>query len=252
MWVPGGPADVWQIRNVPHGSLHQHWYTSPSNGEAVRFTVYTPPGYDPAARRLYPVLYLLHGSGDTDEGWTGAANANFILDNLIADGKAKPMLVVMPLGHIRPGSGTGQDATGAFEKDLLEGVMPMVEKSYRTDPSRLRRAIAGLSMGGGQSLNTGLTNLDKFSYIGVFSMGVRDDRFEQRHAKSLADAKDTNSKLKKFWIACGESDSLYPGAQRLDAILKQHGINHEFRSTPGAHSWNVWVNYLAEFVPQLF
>jgi enterochelin esterase family protein len=257
LYIRGDALPVWEPRPGAHGAVHLHWYESAALGGIRRFHVYTPPGYETSAGATYPVLYLLHGSGDTDAQWVLTARANVILDNQIAAGRTKPMIVVMPFGHAVPAeSPRSPDRTSRntalFEKDLLGGVMPLAEKLYRVSARREDRAVAGLSMGGGQALHVGLANLDRFSHIGVFSMGIRNDSFEKVHAGVLENPSATNAKLKLFWIACGERDSLLPGAEKLSAILNQRQVRHTFKKTAGAHVWDVWVNYLAEFAPQLF
>lgn len=253
--VPGETPALWQARPVAHGTVHVNWYQSKPIGAMRSVYVYTPPEYlqNPGAR--YPVLYLLHGSGDTEAEWVMHGRANVILDNLLADGKARPMIVVMPFGHAAPQSPPGAPPearmrnTALFGRDLIEEVIPLVEKNYRTDG---RRAIAGLSMGGAQSLNVGLSNLDKFSAIGVFSAGGGGEDFEKRYAQVLADSDATNRKLRLFWIGCGEKDGLFPGAQALSASLKKHNIKHVFRPSEGAHTWPNWRLYLSEMLPLLF
>ncbi len=258
LFVRGDTPPVWEPRRVPQGAVHMHWYESAAIGERRRAHVYTPPGYGANPRARFPVLYLLHGSGDTDANWVATGRANVILDNLIAEGKARPMMVVMPYGHATsPFRMTGSPAEAnrnleLFEKDLLGSLIPLVEKAYRVSPRREDRAIAGLSMGGGQALQVGLSHLDRFAYIGVFSMGVRDESFERRHAALLANPEAANGKLKLFWIACGETDFLFESALKLQAILDRHGVRHTFRKTAGGHVWDNWVNYLAELAPMLF
>jgi enterochelin esterase family protein len=242
-----------EVRDVPHGAVQMQWYKSKATGGTRRVHVYTPPGYDSDPKRRYPVLYLLHGMGDIDAEWVQVGRANVIVDNLIADGKAAPMIVVMPNGHLAP-DGEREKNTQMFEEDLMESVIPLVEAKYRTAAGADNRAIAGLSMGGGQSLYVGLRNSARFGAIGIFSMGLMSGAapFEKDHAKALAKADDFNSRVKLFWIGCGERDFLYKSALVLDETLKKHGIRHVFRSTEGEHAWNVWRKYLAEIVPMLF
>ena len=246
------------FRDVPHGVVHIHHYSSRATGTVRRVHVYTPPGYDLGARTQYPVLYLLHGSGDTDAEWYYLGRAGAILDNQLAARSAtKPMIIVMPDGHpSRAGSSSPQGggmANELFGDDLLNDVMPLVERAYRVSPNRSHRALAGLSMGGGQTLTVGLANLDKFSHLGVFSMGARDAAaFEQRHASVLGKPEATNKQLKLFWIACGKEDSLIPSVGTLRSTLDKHGIKHIYRESEGGHSWSIWRLYLDEFYPMLF
>lgn len=240
----GSPrADEW--RKVPHGSVHTHWYeSSAAAGTRRRVHVYTPPGYEKDARK-YPVLYLLHGSGDNDSHWTLLGRANVIADNAIADGKAVPMLIVMPDGHVP----TTSDRTAAFETELMKDVRPLVEGSYRTETDRAKRAITGLSMGGGQSLAVGLKNVDDFAYVGAFSAGVREG--SPAYA-ALSDPARLNDRLKLLWVGIGTDDFLLNNnrdyAKKLDAAK----VKHEYKETPGGHQWGVWRNYLAGFLPRLF
>ncbi|MGH9674006.1 MAG: alpha/beta hydrolase, partial [Bryobacteraceae bacterium] len=223
---------------------------------------YTPPDYEKGSAR-YPVLYLLHGNGDTDAEWSSHGRANFILDNLIAEGKAKPMIVVMPYGHTVPPNALGGETRGRntelMEEDVLKSVIPAVEARFRTAPGPKNRAIAGLSMGGGQSINIGLNHLDTFAWVAVFSAGVGGgggargaESFEARSKAVLSDGAAANKKLGLLWIGCGVDDGAMTGATELAAILEKAGIRHTFRKTEGAHTWRVWRRYLAELAPQLF
>ncbi len=253
--VPANPPALWQERDVPHGAVEINWEKSQAlNGETRAIWIYTPPSYEKDPSRRYPVLYLLHGSNDTAAGWTMAGNANFILDNLLAEKKALPMIAVMPYGHAVPFTAPREKQaknTALFENYLLNDVMPLVESRYRVAPGRESRAIAGLSMGGGQSIAIGFSHLSLFSAIGAFSAAVPAD-FETRFAGLLSDAKATNSKLKSLWIGCGRQDSLFPRSQKLSATLDAHHINHTFRPSEGAHTYTVWRLYLGEFAPLLF
>jgi enterochelin esterase family protein len=241
---------------VPHGTVHEHWYQSKSLGKRRSLHVYTPPGYDQSRKDL-PVMYLLHGSGDNDATWAALGRANVILDNLLAQEKAKAMIVVMPDGHafVPPFGPTATNVENrarsmkAFERDLLEDVMPFVESNYRTINKRESRAIIGLSMGGGQSLNVGLNHLDRFAWVGGMSAGTPETN---SIASVLADAKGMNKKLKLLWIAIGKDDFLLDRNKRLDELLAAHSITHTFKITDGSHSWPVWRKYLAEFAPLVF
>jgi enterochelin esterase-like enzyme len=258
--VPGPPSLPWELNDVPHGEIHHHFYKSSVADDERDYYVYTPPGYESAGKREYPVLYLLHGFSDDASGWTAVGRANVILDNLIAQGKAKPMIVVMPLCY-----GTMEmiqqswnawshtelrDANfRKFTEALLTEVMPQVENEYRVTKDRNSRAIAGLSMGGSESLLTGLNNLDKFSWIGAFSSGGIPEDF----AKDFP-ALDTNSnrQIRLLWIACGTEDHLITINRNLRQWLKSKGVNHTDIETPGMHSWMVWRRNLAEFAALLF
>jgi len=250
--IPGDESAFHALRPVPHGSLHVEWYMSKATDGMRRLHVYTPPGYDSGSSR-YPVLYLLHGGGDTDAGWTEVGRANFILDNLLAEKKAKPMIIVMPDGHPIKDPAQRSRSLEVFSKDLIGDVLPLIEKKYRTAPGRENRALAGLSMGGMQTLEVGLSNVDKFSYLGVFSAGVRDPaEFEKAHGDVLSDAKKTNQDLRLFWVAIGKTDFLYKNNQTLLASLDAHNVRHVYRESDGGHVWWNWRIYLSEFAPQLF
>jgi len=258
--VPGSSSLPWEVNDVPHGVIHHHFFRSTVGGDDRDYYVYTPPGYDPAERKTYPVLYLLHGFSDDASGWTAVGRANVILDNLIAQGKAKPMVVVMPLGYgtmnfARQGwNAWNQDELRElnfenFRKMLLTEVMPRVEDEYRIKKDRDARAIAGLSMGGSESLLTGLNNLDKFSWIGAFSPGGLPENF-QKDFPNL-DSK-MNGQLQLLWIACGREDPLITAKRSLDQWLKIKGVKATEIETPGTHTWMVWRRNLAEFAPLLF
>jgi enterochelin esterase-like enzyme len=257
--VPG-PSLPWELNDIPHGEVHHHFYRSAVADDQRDFYVYTPPGYDPAAKTTYPVLYLLHGYSDDASGWTAVGRANVILDNLIAEGKAKPMIVVMPLGYgtmeiITLGWGAWGHTDvrdknfSSFRQALLTEVMPKVESEYRVIKERNSRAIAGLSMGGSESLLTGLNNLDKFAWVGAFSAGGIPDDFEKDFPGLDAKA---NQQLRLLWIACGTEDRLITVNRSLREWLKTKGIQHTDIETPGMHTWMVWRRNLAEFAGLLF
>lgn len=250
----------WEMANVPHGEIHHHFYRSKLVGDDRDYFVYTPPGYDPRGKQTYPVLYLLHGYSDDASAWTAVGRANVILDNLIARGKAKPMLIVMPLGYgapeiLLPNSG-GYDAPGLREKNLdrfretlLSEVIPRVEAEYLVKKDRDSRAIAGLSMGGGESLVTGLNALDRFAWIGSFSSAALTPDFDKEFPWLDARA---NAQLRLLWIACGTGDDLIEVSRRLRAWLTSKNIRHSDIETPGEHSWLVWRRNLVEFSQLLF
>ena len=259
--VPGPPSLPWELNDVPHGEIHHHFYKSVAAGDDRDYYVYTPPGYDPAAKTRYPVLYLLHGYSDDASGWTAVGRANVILDNLIAQKKAKPMIVVMPLGYgtmemIHVGWGgifnhpeVREKNLSGFHEALLNEVMPKVESEYHVINDRNSRAIAGLSMGGSESLLNGLNDLDQFAWIGAFSAGGLPEPFEKDFP--ALDAK-ANPQIKLLWIACGTEDRLITANRNLRDWLKQKGIQHTDIETPGMHTWMVWRRNLAEFAPLLF
>ena len=258
--VPGPSSLPWELNDVPHGEIHHHFYKSKVAGDDRDYYVYTPAGYDAAAKKTYPVFYLLHGFSDDASAWTAVGHANVILDNLIAQGKAKPMVVVMPLGYGTmefPRLGWGawgheemRDRNFAkFREALLTEVMPRVEREYRITKNRNARAIAGLSMGGSESLLTGLNNLDKFAWVGAFSSGGIPDDF--RSDFPSLDAK-ANHQLHLLWIACGTEDRLITVNRNLREWLKAEGVKVIKVETPGQHTWMVWRRNLAEFARLLF
>lgn len=258
--VPGPATLAWEINDVPHGVLHRHLYRSAIFGDERPFVVYTPPGYDATAKQKYPVLYLLHGYSDAEDAWVATGRANVILDNLIARGQAKPMLVVMPLGYgnrevIDNGwQGLGQpgvfkDSNEKFRDILLTEILPQVEKAYRVSSGRDARSIAGLSMGGTQSLLIGLNALDRFAWIGAFSSGGLDENFDKAYP---AVDRNLNMHLHLLWIACGKDDGLMGVNRKLIDWFKTKKIEPTWVETEGGHSFRVWRRYLADFVPLLF
>jgi enterochelin esterase-like enzyme len=257
--VPG-PNLPWEVGEIPQGEVHHHFYKSAVVGDQRDFYVYTPPGYDPRGKQTYPVLYLLHGFSDDASGWTAVGRAHVILDNLIAQGKAKPMLVVMPLGYgapeiLRGGFGAFRDTElrdrnyARFSEALLREVLPRVEAAYLVNKDRNSRAIAGLSMGGSESLLTGLNHLAEFAWIGAFSSGGLPEEFEKDFPGLDAKA---NQQLKLLWIACGVDDRLIDLNRKLRAWLEAGGIRKVDVETPGAHTWMVWRRNLAAFTGLLF
>ena len=259
--VSGKPAEPWEQTSVAHGTVHHHTFTShvvlglPDNQD--EFYVYTPPGYDARAATRYPVLYLLHGWSDTAGGWASIGHANDILDNLIAAGRAKPMIVVMPLGYgdmsfVRNGFGVWRDPAAIehnrtlFEQTLLKEVIPQVESQYNVATDSRSRAIAGLSMGGLEALTIGLANTGKFAWIGGFSSAV--------HAvdPAMLPHVPAGEAPRLLWIACGTSDDLLKPNRALIAELTAAGLKVTPIETPGAHTWLVWRDNLVHFVPLLF
>jgi len=256
--VPGPNSLAWEINDVPHGEVHHHFYRSAVAGDDRDYFVYTPPGYDPSAKKMYPVLYLLHGFSDDASGWTAVGRANVILDNLIAQGKAKPMLIVMTLGYGAPEivSRTGMRTPGLRERNmtrfrdaLFTEVIPQVEKEYHATKDRNARAIAGLSMGGAESLYVGLNALDRFGWVGAFSAGGLSDDLAATFP--ALDSK-ANSELHLLWIACGTDDRLIAANRKFREWLKSKDIRATEIETPGAHTWMVWRRNLSVFAPLLF
>jgi enterochelin esterase family protein len=263
VYVPG--SDISDTKKVPHGAVAAVTYYSESLKRFRRMHVYTPPGYEKSESK-YPVFYLLHGAGDCDASWSTVGRAGFILDNLIAEGKAKPMLVVMPAGHTGPfrfggppGAGNRRDE---FTEDFVNDVKPYVETNYRALTDRAHRAIAGLSMGGMQTLNIAFGHLDDYGYIGVFSSGIfgiaggrgnsqPSRQWEEQH-KAVLDNPALKKGLKLLWIGCGKDDFLVQTSNATVAMLKNHQFDVVSRESAGGHTWINWRNYLHEFAPMLF
>src|SRR5271170_4250940 len=263
--VPGQPPMPWEAVDVPHGEIHHHFYRSKIVDINSEYYVYTPPGFDAKSKKKYPVLYLLHGYSDEPSAWTWMGRANVILDNLIAQGKAKPMIVVMPFGYgtmdmITRGWAVWRDPELVkrnftdFGRVLYEEVMPLVKAEYSLSEKREDHAIAGLSMGGAETLLVGLNHTDDFAYIGAFSAGgIGDSNFGPLFpAVTPQSGAQIQSKLKLFWVACGEQDGLFPANQKLIAWLKEQGIQPTAIATPGMHVWMVWRDNLSNFAPLLF
>ena len=277
VYVPG--SDVFDTREVPHGAVAEVTYRSSTLGRFRRMHVYTPPGYDTTQNR-FPVFYLLHGAGDNDDAWTSVGRAGFILDNLIAAKKARPMIVVMPAGHTsRTNTGaTSRSATDEFVRDFVTDVMLYIEKNYRVLTDRANTAIAGLSMGGNQTLQVAIPRLDRFGYIGVYSSGLlnafpellaRTGRgptappgvtapppltaadWEKANAPALGNAA-LKKGLRLFWFATGKDDFLLAITHATVDLFKKHGFDVTYNESPGGHTWINWRNYLTEFAPQLF
>ena len=249
--VPDAGKGVFEARRVPHGTVHVNFYDSPNLNAQRMVYVYTPPGYE-SSKGKYPVLYLLHGNGQIEASWTWTGRANVILDNLIAEGKAKPMIVVMPYGHVQreikpaPAAAAPGADSATIEQELMTAIKPMVESKYRVLTQRTKRAIAGLSMGSGQSWAIGLHNLDQFAYLGAFSGGGNRAEWEK------ADTAMLNQKLKVLWLGCGTEDFAYAGMKAMDDLLTKQNVRHVWNPSGGGHSWPNWQTYLSQYAPLLF
>lgn len=272
VYVPG--AEFMESAKVPHGAVASVHYYSTVLGRHRRMHIYTPPGYELGASK-FPVFYLLHGAMDCDDSWSSVGRAGFILDNLIAAKKARPMIVVMPAGHTSAsfsmGGGGGVGAmVDEFSQEFMKDIMPYVEGNYRVRTERRNRAIAGLSMGGMQTLNITMSDLGKFAYIGVFSSGIfgagpgkpapgakapsapaQSPDFEQQHLAMLDNAA-LKKELQLLWFATGVEDFLLNTTKTSVEMLKKHGFSPIYKETGGGHTWSNWRNYLNEFAPQLF
>jgi len=262
--VPGDKPAFYDVQDVPHGEIRTLLYKSKSNGVTRELTVYLPPGYDQPGGGRYPVLYLLHGFANDHHSWHRYGRANDILDNLLAQRAIQPFLVVMPLGyggvHVNgDGTGIAPEGSGAFrgdaalyERDLLEDIIPMIDRKYRTIADRKHRAIVGFSMGGGQAGRFGLRNLDTFSQVGIMSAGMAPGTDGEPIATLAANRDKTNKLIDLLWIACGTEDTAMKGARTLHQALDKAGIQHTFLETEGAHHWRVWRRYLRDLAPLLF
>jgi len=263
--VPGNPPMPWEVANVPHGVVHHHYYRSNIVGIESEYYVYTPPNFVPGNEQKYPVFYLLHGYSDDPSAWMAMAKANVILDNLIAQGKAKPMIVVMPLGYgtmeiVARGWSSVDDRElvrrnhRRFSDTLFQELIPLVKRQYPISDSREDHAVAGLSMGGAESLLVGLNHLDDFAYVGGFSSGRlgEDDFGSAFPGITTQSAPSINAKLRLLWIACGTEDELLDRNQKLIAWLKEKGLQPTAVQTPGMHTWMVWRDNLTNFAPLLF
>ena len=260
VYVPG--SDFMDTKDVPHGAVAEVTYYSKSLNRFRRMHVYTPPGYE-LGKGTYPIFYLLHGAFDCDDAWTSVGRAGFILDNLIAAGKAKPMVVAMPAGHTGPFRfGGARPTVDPFIQDFLGDVKPYMEKNYRIYTDRKNRAIAGLSMGGGHTINIAIPHLEDYAYIGVFSSGIfslgrrgsqepSGPSWEEQNKQKLDNA-ELKKGLKLFWFATGKEDFLVGTSRATVELFERHGFDVVYKETEGAHTWINWRSYLHEFAPQLF
>jgi enterochelin esterase-like enzyme len=288
LMISGPESDLWQFKDVPHGTVQAVWYASPTLKLAERrMMVYTPPGYETNTQR-YPVLYLLHGGGGDEDAWLTMGRANVILDNLIAQGKVKPVIVVMPNGNPtqtvaqgygygpipraqaviapapppvqaaqgapgggRAGGGRGmqpQVYAGSYPESLVKDVIPFVEKRYRVIADKDHRAIAGLSMGAGHTVMATQNNPGVFGYIGVFSGGTRNP--DEAFEKQLEAVKQGGVKF--YWLGAGSADMAREGTMKLHELVEKHGFKTTYREIPGRHYWFLWRDFLANFAPLMF
>jgi len=287
--VPGPASDLWTFKDVPHGTLEQIWYPSPTlHMDQRRMYVYLPVGYQTDTTKKYPVLYLLHGGGGDEDAWTVMGRATIIMDNLIASGKAVPMIVVMPNGNATqsvsqgfgygpipspqqviapapnpvgaPPAGAGGRApqttgnpfppyAGSYPESLVKDVIPFVEKTYRVVPDKAHRAIAGLSMGGGQTIVTTNNNPDTFDYIAVFSSGVQNVS-DPTFLSQLDAIRKANLKL--YWTGAGDIDQAHDRTVALEAVLKAKGFPTSYKEIPGRHYWFLWRDFLGDYASKIF
>ncbi len=254
--IPYEGEDYCAINDVPHGEVRIHVYYSTVMNAWRQIYVYTPPGYDNNVNENYPVLYILHGGGEDERGWATQGKTNFILDNLIAAGKARPMLIVMPDGNIGI-PGFGEMGLKMFERELKQCIIPFVEKSYRAEADSKNRALAGLSMGGLQTLYVGLNNTDLFSWLGVFSSGwilpMQNEIADAQYFQLGKNVDKINSALKLFWIAMGgKEDIAFKNCQSMLSKFDEMKIKYSYFESPGGHTWPVWRNDLYNMAPMLF
>lgn len=269
--VPGGEADYYSVRDVPHGSVIKDWYDSPSLGQKRRITVYLPAEYSLNPDKRYPVFYLLHGMGGDEDAWNELGRASVILDNLIAEGKAEPMIVVMPNGNAAMKGAPGYSELGMYEprgehsvspqgsfENAFTDIVSYVDSNYRTLPDKAGRAIAGLSMGGGHSWRISMMYPDMFDYVGLFSAAVRwngngvDDSPEAVAEVENSLRRQMQNPPQLYWIGIGKDDFLYPINADYRNMLDRLNINYLYEESDGGHTWSNWRHYLVHFTPLLF
>lgn len=245
--IPGATPLVHALQNVPHGKISYRYYTSKTLGATRQLLVYTPPGFNPNGAKKYPVLYLIHGGSDTEETWTKVGRANFIADNLIAQGKAVPMLIVMPYGNVRPAP------MPDFTKDVMNDIIPFVEAAYPVLTDSDHRAVAGFSVGGGQTLNIGLTNTDKFAYVCSYAPYTQTEEFQKNFGSQYApNAGVVNKQLKLLSISVGTEDFLYQSVKQNIAFFEGKGLRLKSYLVPGGHTWMNCKQYLATTLQEIF
>ena len=265
--IGGGQGDLYKVNRVPHGTVAKRWYESPGNHMTRRITIYTPPGYE-ENDKSYPVLYLLHGMGGDEEAWMTLGRASQILDNLIAQNKAKPMIVVMPNGNVAQEAAPGESSLGFYKpqfqlphtmdgkyEETFHEIIRFVDAQYRTIPEKKGRAIAGLSMGGFHTLHISGYYPDTFDYMGLFSAAIMPDKNVQSKVydhfdQTLAAQKENGFEL--YWIAIGKDDFLYKANADFRKKLDAMEFPYIYRESEGGHTWRNWRIYLSEFLPQLF
>jgi enterochelin esterase-like enzyme len=253
--VPDPSLDFYDAKDVAHGEVRGCYYRSKVTGAIRRAFVYTPPGYDRNPKQRYPVLYLQHGAGESERGWTAQGRANFILDNLLVAGRTKPMIIVMENGYATKGgqkASAGSRDNGAFEELVVRDLVPLIDANYRTMADRDHRAIAGLSMGAGQALQIGLGHLDLFASIAAFSGGGRDFDPRTSFGGVFADSVAANRRIRLLWLGCGTEDRGYASGKSFHEGLTAAGIRHVWVEGPGSHEWQVWRKHLFDLAPRLF
>lgn len=262
--IPEKGVDFYEIKDVPHGAVSSKYYFSKVTNSWRRLFVYTPPNYDNNENERYPVVYIQHGGGEDERGWTVQGKTDIIIDNLIAEGKAKPMIVVISNGNVNTGRGVGgysSAAMAAFKEEMTKNIVPFIDKNYRTLATVDNRALCGLSMGGGQSFYTGLQSLDCFASIGIFSSGIfgginnptgKEFDAEKEIPGLLSKSQTFNQQLKLFYISVGEQDPRFEYTTRAVKKFRDNGLKVEFTSFPGDHEWQVWRKSLHDFASRVF
>ena len=266
--IPGDTPLIHAMKDVPHGSIDYEYYPS-MEGTTGSLVVYTPPGYDQNPAKKYPVYYLISGTTDTEETFFKVGKTNLILDNLLAEGKVKPMIVVMPYGNIaarvveqkggaKPADPTVRDGADAvkrandFATDLVSNVLPYIEKNYRVVANRENRAIGGFSRGGGQTLRTAFSNMDKFAWVCAYSSYLSPQEMDGNFSQIVAKPEQTNKQLKLLWVSVGSDDFLYKGTVEFMDYLKAKKVNYKSLITDGGHTWMNVKTYVAATTPLLF
>ncbi len=262
--IPEKGAGFYEIKDVPHGALSSKYYFSKVTNSWRRLFVYTPAGYDVNTKVKYPVVYIQHGGGEDERGWTVQGKTDIILDNLIAEGKAKPMIVVISNGNVTTGKGGGgysNAAMAAFKEEMTKNIVPFIDKTYRTLADVNHRALCGLSMGGGQAFYVGLGSLDCFASVGVFSSGIfggianpngKVFDADKEIPGLLSNSKSFNQKLKLFYVSVGEQDPRFEFTKKEVKKFQDSGLKVQFASFPGDHEWQVWRKSLHDFASRVF
>jgi len=244
--IPGDQPLIHSMQNVPHGKISYRFYKSTTLGTTRQLLVYTPPGFNANGKIKYPVLYLIHGGSDTEETWTKVGHANFIADNLIANGKAKPMIIVMPYGNVRP------NPMPDFTKDVINDIIPFIDSNYPVLTGSKNRAVAGFSVGGGQTLNIGLSNTDQFAYLCSYAPYTATEEFQKNFTNWTPDAEKINKQLKLFTISVGTEDFLYESVQKNLAMFEEKKIHVKPYIVSGGHTWMNCKQYLATTLQEIF
>ena len=262
--IPEKGTDFYEIKDVPHGAISSKYYFSKVTNGWRRLFVYTPPGYDTNNKQKYPVMYIQHGGGEDERGWAEQGKTDIILDNLIAEGKAKQMIIVIANGNVSTGRGSGGYSTegmAAFKEEMTKNIVPFIDKNYRTLTDAKNRALCGLSMGGGQAFYVGLASLEYFGSVGVFSSGIfgginnptgKEFDADKEIPGLLSKSQSFNEKLKLFYVSVGEQDPRFEFAKKAVKKFQDSGLKVQFNSFPGDHEWQVWRKSVNDFAQRLF